>query len=173
MLDEDVDPRELPNSGRSTQSIIKLANHLIDWTQEDHPVETVRDALAPPHIEPTPPGDPQPNPPDDPAQVRVIAQKFRAGEELRTVADSLARWLPEHPNETVAVLVPRNQRGFELVGEFTRGPTWLNPRLPPLPDAAPALLRPDESFVVYDHPRALIFRNMLHLSADELLLRLQ
>jgi DNA helicase-2/ATP-dependent DNA helicase PcrA len=118
--EEDVDPRELPNSGRSTQSIIKLANHLIDWTQQDHPVVTVRDALAPPHIEPTPPGDPQPNPPDDPTQVHVIAQKFSAGEELRTVADSLARWLPEHPNETVSVLVPRNQRGFELVGELKK-----------------------------------------------------
>lgn len=63
--------------------------------------------------------------------------------------------------------------GFELVGEFLRGPAWLNPRLPPLPGAAPALLRPDESFVVYDHPRALVFRNRDHLSSEELLLRLQ
>jgi hypothetical protein len=63
--------------------------------------------------------------------------------------------------------------GFELVAEFTRGPAWLNPRLPPLPDPAPALLRPDESFVVYDHPRALLFRNVARLSADELLLLLE
>jgi len=118
--EEDVEARELPNSGRSTWSIITLANHLIDWTQAEHPVEAVRDALAPPHIEPAPSGDPQPNPPDDPSQVRVIAQKFSPGEELRTVADSLARWLPEHPEETVAVLVPRNQRGFELVGELKK-----------------------------------------------------
>ncbi len=118
--EEDVEPRELPNSGRSTQSIITLANYLIDWTQGAHPVEAVRDALAPPHIEPTPPGDPQPNPPDDPNQVRVIARKFSPGEELRAVADSLARWLPEHPDETVAVLVPRNQRGFEMVGELKK-----------------------------------------------------
>ena len=62
--------------------------------------------------------------------------------------------------------------GFELAGEFTRGPEWLNPRLPPLPDAAPALLRPDESFVVYDHPRALIFRKTERLPAGELLRRL-
>jgi 4-amino-4-deoxy-L-arabinose transferase-like glycosyltransferase len=58
--------------------------------------------------------------------------------------------------------------GFELEREFTRPPTWLNPRLPPLPGAAPAWLRPDESFVVYDHPRALIFRNVEHLPASEL-----
>jgi hypothetical protein len=62
--------------------------------------------------------------------------------------------------------------GFELVSEFTRGPAWLNPPIPPLPGAAPALLRPDESFVVYDHPRALIFRNIQRLPADELLRRL-
>ncbi len=120
LKEEDVEARELPNSGRSTQSIIRLANYLIDWTQTEHPVEAVRDALTPPHIEPTPPGDPQPNPPDDPGQVRIIAQKFSPGEELRAVADSLARWLPEHPDETVAVLVPRNQRGFEVVGELKK-----------------------------------------------------
>ncbi|MDY7080587.1 MAG: ATP-dependent helicase [Chloroflexota bacterium] len=116
----DVVPCELPNSGRSTQSIINLANHLIDWTQADHPVDTVRDALTPPHIEPTPPGDPQPNPPDDPSQVRIVGRKFKPGEELEAVADSLARWLPEHQDETVAVLAPRNQRGFALVTELKK-----------------------------------------------------
>jgi hypothetical protein len=67
--------------------------------------------------------------------------------------------------------------GFVLDGEFTRGvgasSRLLNPRLPPLPAAAPAPLHPDESFVVYDHPRALIFRNARHLAADELLRRLR
>ena len=61
--------------------------------------------------------------------------------------------------------------GFELAGEFTRGPAWLNPRLPPLPDPAPAGLVPDESFVVYDHPRVLVFRNAERLPAGELLRR--
>lgn len=62
--------------------------------------------------------------------------------------------------------------GFELVREYGRGPAWLNPRLSPLPDAAPTWLVPDESFVVYDHPRALIFRNAERLPAHELLKRL-
>ncbi len=118
--EEDVEARELPNSGRSTRSICALANYLIDWTQSEHPVEAIRDALAPPHIEPSPPGDPQPNPPDDPSQVHVIAQKFTPQEELQAVADSLARWLPEHPEGTVAVLVPRNNRGFALGGELKK-----------------------------------------------------
>jgi hypothetical protein len=62
--------------------------------------------------------------------------------------------------------------GFELTKEFSRGPEWLNPRVPPLPGASPAFLLPDESFVVYDHPRTLIFRNVEGLPADELLARL-
>jgi DNA helicase-2/ATP-dependent DNA helicase PcrA len=113
-------PRELPNSGRSTQSIMDVANALIDWTQEQHPVEAVRGALTEPHIMPAPAGDPQPNPPDDPSKVQLISQKFSPKEEIQAVADSLERWLPEHPDETVAVLVPRNQRGFELVNELKR-----------------------------------------------------
>jgi DNA helicase-2/ATP-dependent DNA helicase PcrA len=116
-----VQEQSLPNSGRSTLSIIELANELVDWTQSEHPLETVRDALqAPPYIKPAPPGDPQPNPPDDPAQVFLVRERFTPKEEIQAVADSLQRWLPEHEQETVAVLVPRNLRAFELVNELKR-----------------------------------------------------
>ncbi len=120
LTERGVVPRELSNSGRSTQSIIGLANYLIDWTRQAHPLETLRDALSLPHIEPTPPGDPQPNPPDVPEQVRLVARKLTPSEELRMAADSLVDWLPRHRDETVAVLVPRNERGFEMVGELKR-----------------------------------------------------
>jgi DNA helicase-2/ATP-dependent DNA helicase PcrA len=115
LVEEGVAARDLPNSGRSTPSIIDLANRLIDWTNSEHPEPAVRNALAPPHIEPTPPGDPQPNPPDDPGAVFLMATKFSPEGEIRAVVESLARWLPNNPQATVAVLVPRNQRGFELV----------------------------------------------------------
>ena len=62
--------------------------------------------------------------------------------------------------------------GFELAGEFTRGPAWLNPRLAPLPGAASSWLQPDESFVVYDHPRTLLFRNAERLPAAEVVRQL-
>jgi DNA helicase-2/ATP-dependent DNA helicase PcrA len=110
----DVVARDLPDSGRSSRSIIDLANYLVEWTRSSHPVAEVRDALAPPLIRPTPPGDPQPNPADDPMGVRLVGRKFTPKEELEAIADSLAAWLPEHPEGTVAVLVPRNYRGFEL-----------------------------------------------------------
>jgi len=107
--------RELPDSGRSTQSIIDLANFLVDWCRTQHPVPALRDALAPVHIVPTPPDDPQPNPPDDPGQVYLIPTKYTPAEELEAVVTSLARWLPQHPDQTVAVLVPRNDRGEAVV----------------------------------------------------------
>ena len=111
----DVQPRTLPNSGRSTRSIIGLANFLIRWTQERHPIEALRGALQPPYIETTPAGDPQPNPPDNPADIHLVGQKFTPEQEVQAVVESLARWLPDHPDDTVAVLVPRNDRGFAVV----------------------------------------------------------
>ncbi len=107
--------RELPDSGRSQPSIIKLANSLVDWAMQEHPVEAVREALAPPYIRPTPPGDPQPNPPDDPAGIHLIGKKFTPDEEIAAVVDSLEKWLPDNADATVAVLVPRNTRGVELI----------------------------------------------------------
>jgi DNA helicase-2/ATP-dependent DNA helicase PcrA len=118
---KDVTGRELPNSGRSTLSIIKLANYLVEWTQNDYPVEEARDALqSPPLIELTPPDDPQSNPPDDPDGLHLVLRQHTPQEEILAVADSLARWLPEHQDWTVAVLTPRNARGFELVDELRR-----------------------------------------------------
>jgi DNA helicase-2/ATP-dependent DNA helicase PcrA len=116
----DVDDRDMPNSGRSTSSIISLANFLIDWTRESHPRHEVREALVPPPIEVTPPNDPQPNPDDDPRAIHLVQRKQTPQEEVQLVADSLEAWLPEHPDETVAVLVPRNQRGFDLGTELER-----------------------------------------------------
>ena len=113
--------RSLASSGRSTHSIIDLANYLVEWTQNSHPNPALRGALqAPPLIEPTPPGDPQPNPQDHPEEVHLVRRSYSAHEEILAVADSLERWLPEHPRATVAALVPRNQRGFELVDELRR-----------------------------------------------------
>ena len=110
-----VKRRTLPNSGRSMSSIIDLANELIRWTMTEHPVSAIQDALTPPYIRPTPPGDPQPNPEDRPRMIHLSGRSYTPRAELDVVVDSLARWLPEHPDKTVAVLVPRNHRGSEVV----------------------------------------------------------
>ncbi len=113
-------PRELPNSGRSSQSIINLANFLIDWTRAEHPLLEVRDALDEPYILPAPEGDPQPNPPEFPDKIRLIESKFSPEAEIQAVADSIERWLEENPDKTLAVLAPRNVRGFALNDELRK-----------------------------------------------------
>ena len=111
----------LPESGRSTPSIIYLANQLVRWVQEAHPDPDVRSALAgPPFIEPTEADDPNPNPPDQPGEVHLVGRKFTPGSELLAVVNSLAKWLPEHPDKTVAVLTPRNERAELVVAELRR-----------------------------------------------------
>ncbi len=110
-----VQARDLPDSGRSTASIISLANELVRWAGSEHPVEELRSSLAPPFIRPTPPGDPQPNPPDDPGGLFLYDKKMPPEEEVRALVTSIKRWLPEHPDQTVAVLVPRNERGGKVV----------------------------------------------------------
>ncbi|MCA9968329.1 MAG: ATP-dependent helicase, partial [Anaerolineales bacterium] len=82
-MDEiDVKALALPNSGRNTQSIISLANALIDWSLR-HPNAAIRSKqpLTEPHIEPTPAGDPQGNPPDDAQAVYLMGEKYTGDQE--------------------------------------------------------------------------------------------
>jgi ATP-dependent DNA helicase UvrD/PcrA len=106
---------DMPESGRSQQSIIDLANFLIDWVMNEHPIEDARSALAPPYIEPVPTGDPQPNPENDRSAIHFVTKRLTAEEETKAIVDSLSKWLPKNPDSTVAVLVPRNTRGVEVI----------------------------------------------------------
>lgn len=106
---------DMPESGRSQPSIIQLANTLIDWVMNEHPIEDARRALAPPYIEPVPADDPQPNPPDNRSAIHFVSKRLTPEEEIKTVVDSLGKWLPKNQDATVAVLVPRNTRGVEVI----------------------------------------------------------
>ena len=112
--------KELPVSGRSTRSIIQLANHLIDWTCDAHPVPEIRSALHLPHIEPTEEGDPQPNPPEEMSQIHLHLPKMSPKDELDAVVSSLMRWnelqeaIPQEERETLVVLDLRNERGTNI-----------------------------------------------------------
>lgn len=118
--EEDVIPVDLEQSGRSSKSIISMANRLIDWTQKSHPIIELRETLSEPHIQPTLPGDAQPNPDDEPQEIHLISKPFNAEDEVKAVAISVKKWLAGNPEKTVAVLVPRNIRGSELVEELVR-----------------------------------------------------
>ena len=111
----DVISADLPESGRSTHSIIKLANYLIDWTRRDHFNPAARNALTLPYIQSTANNDPQPNPPDDPQAILFVKQKLSAMEELQFITEDVLAWLSENPDQTLAILVPKNTRGYEVV----------------------------------------------------------
>lgn len=111
-----VIPRELPDSGRSTLSIINLANHLVRWTRESYPLPEVRDALDEPYITPVPEGHANPNPDDSLSIIHVHDARLEPDIELEKVADSIGRWLPGHKEATVAVLCAGNRHLEKMAG---------------------------------------------------------
>ena len=116
----DVIDLPMPESGRSSQSIIGLANRLIDWTMAEHPLPPVRQALDLPHIEPTPPGDPQPNPADRPDLIHFRTEKYRSPQEVQTLVKSVKQWLAKNKDKTVAILDARNKRGVDVANALRR-----------------------------------------------------
>jgi len=112
-----VQSYDLPNSGRSTHSIISLANHLIDWNQREPSPELLQ-ALVPPLIQPTGQDDPQPNPADEPDRIYLYDKALTPEKEEDMIVQSVARWLAENPHQTVAILVTRNDKGASLVSKL-------------------------------------------------------
>ncbi len=112
---------DMPESGRSQPSILALANHLIDWVMTAHPIPEARTALSAPHIVSVPEDDPQQNPPDDPEAIKFISKKYTPEEELEAVVKSVKGYVdsiwdfPDDDKPTIAILVPRNQRGVDVV----------------------------------------------------------
>jgi hypothetical protein len=116
--------------------------------------------------------------PDDTRKWEALAEQLAESDYLIIASRRLYGSIPRQPDRyplstRYYELLFAEELGFEFAAEFTRGPLWLNPRVPPLPGAAPRLLHPDESFVVYDHPRTMVLRNAERLSAEELLGRLR
>ena len=110
--------KNLANSGRSSSGIIDLANYLIKWTKHDHPIPALRHALNYPLIELTPPGDPQPNPPFLANSIYISPDKRTPEAEMTAVVRSVGNWIKEHPDQTAAILVPRNERGVKIISEL-------------------------------------------------------
>ena len=119
--ENDVQAQTLPNSGRSSQSIINIANQLIAWSL-DHPSSAIQEKqpLTPPYIEPTPKGDPQGNPPDNPEMIHLRPEIYTADAERQVIITSLRHWLPDNPKLTSAVLLPINSSGAKLVQELRK-----------------------------------------------------
>jgi DNA helicase-2/ATP-dependent DNA helicase PcrA len=112
---------DMPESGRSQPAVIALANHLINWVMTSHPIPQARTALSLPYILPVPEGYQPVNPPDNPEGIKFISKKFTPEDELEAVAKSVKSYvdsladIPDEEKPTIAVLVPRNQRGIEVI----------------------------------------------------------
>ena len=121
LTEKGVSAKTLPNSGRSTVSIINLANQLIHWSLQ-HPIEGIQTKrpLSEPFIELTPADDPQGNPPDLPQMVSLRAERYTPDQERQAVIQSLKRWLPENQDKTVTVLLPINSSGASMVQELRK-----------------------------------------------------
>lgn len=111
----DVVSIDLPESGRSTNSIINLANFLINWTRHDHPASFAHSALDLPLVQPASPSDPQPNPPDNKTWIELVEKQFSPDEEADFIAWSAGRWLHENPSHTLVILAPTNAHGFKII----------------------------------------------------------
>ena len=117
---------DMPESGRSQPSLMALANHLIDWVMTSHPDPNAQTALSLPHIVPVPEGYEQVNPPDNPEAIRFISKRYTPEEEMEAVVKSIKNYLdsfaktPVEQRPTIAVLVPRNTRGVEVVNELRK-----------------------------------------------------
>jgi len=61
------------------------------------------------------------NPPDNPEAIKFISKKFTPEDELEAVAKSVKGYvdllanIPDEEKPTIAILVPRNQRGVEVI----------------------------------------------------------
>jgi len=106
LSEKNVKKRDLANSGRSNLSIINLANFLIDWTNNQHPIEELRASLNLPYILPAPADDPQPNPPDHPEAIYINKQPLKPNQEIKVIVKSVKSWVLENPEKTVAILCP-------------------------------------------------------------------
>jgi DNA helicase-2/ATP-dependent DNA helicase PcrA len=113
----DVQTITMPETGRCAPRIMALANYLVEWVCEQHPLPEVRErAFRFQMMEPAPPGDPQPNPPDEPRNVAIHVPGYarREENELPRVAGMLERYLDRFPERTLAVLVPTNEVGYRM-----------------------------------------------------------
>lgn len=114
----DVRAVDMAESGRSGQPIQDLANYLVDWALTRSTVQGAGTAFRHQVICPSPADDPQANPPDEECHVTFFAKPLSPEREVEVVVDSLARWVPRHPQQTVAVLCPDNKRGEAYVKQL-------------------------------------------------------
>lgn len=109
--------KEMPlhESGRSSRSIIHLANALVEWACTSLLIPHLNDAFRFQMIEPTKEEDPQQNPANGLIHFFYTpGETISADKEIDLITRSSASYVREHPEKTIAILVPRNERGVKI-----------------------------------------------------------
>ncbi len=119
----DVQKLPLSVSGRSAQSIIDLANGLVDWCCREHPDAAVRARALSNVVEilPTSPGDPQQNPSSAASESGIGVQSWEdEDQELEKAAYHAARYVRGDRGRTCCILAPTNRLGKLVVDKLEK-----------------------------------------------------
>jgi DNA helicase-2/ATP-dependent DNA helicase PcrA len=108
---------EMFTAGRSTKSIMEIANYLVKIVTLEHPLEKVRAALQPQIIKPVLEGETPSNPKIDRYGVKTI--KVLGWEEERNkLIRGIEIFIKKHPEKSVGILLPTNYRIDEIARIF-------------------------------------------------------
>ena len=120
---DDVEVQEMKISGRSALRIVDLANFLVEWAVSEHPLAEVRErAFRPQLILPTGRDDPQQNPNNEESAIGFREYNNRQ-DEFKSIARRAKRFVEQHPDLTVAVLVSTNRIGYEMSEQMRQAGT--------------------------------------------------
>ncbi|MCA1904751.1 MAG: ATP-dependent helicase, partial [Cyanobacteria bacterium KgW148] len=100
----------LNQSSRSSAKIIKLANHLVDWTNNKHPLLELRSALKTQHIQTA-----EQNPSDRLSEIEFIKVDGTIQDELKEIVDRACNAIATRKKHSVAILVTKNETGNDIL----------------------------------------------------------
>lgn len=106
---------DLPETGRCQPSVMRLANDLIRWTNDHHPIARCRDALRQPYMIETAPNDPQQNPADRPDKVVLFDEAINPDREIEIAASAAKKYVKNNPEKTIAILATTNKKGIRVI----------------------------------------------------------
>lgn len=102
----------MDQSSRSAEPILELANGLVRWVCTDPKIpKPLNQAFVAQYIQPAPPA----NPPTAESQVACVQVAGDPGQELEQVVAWAVEAVKQRPHNTVAILVSRNEQGFQIV----------------------------------------------------------
>jgi DNA helicase-2/ATP-dependent DNA helicase PcrA len=114
----EVETVEMAISGRCSARIIDLANRLVEWVCDSHPLVEVRQrAFRMQFIQTTEAGDPQQNPPDAESSMAFREYNNR-NDEFADVARRAMQFVEKNGTRTASILVPTNRMGYEMADQL-------------------------------------------------------